>query len=85
LKTERRDEAVRLSWMGNTENDLAGYNVYRVAGGEIRRINYSLIQTPQFVDEKPGQESYISYYITAVDKAGNESDRSQEQTIILKE
>jgi hypothetical protein len=84
-RLERKDTSVFLSWTGNTESDLAGYNVYRVVSGKPTKINNILVVPPHFVDERPGPERYISYYVTAVDKSGNESDGSQEQVIILKE
>jgi hypothetical protein len=85
LSLEKKGEIVVLSWVANAEKDLAGYNVYRVIAGEARKINTTVVPKSQFVDETPGPERYISYYVTAIDKSGNESDRSQEQTIIIKE
>lgn len=85
LKLDRKGEGVILTWASNGEPDLRGYNVYRVEAGRPTRKNTDQVLEPRFFDEKPGSDPYVSYYITAVDKAGNESEPSQEQTIILKE
>jgi hypothetical protein len=85
LKLEKKDSGVLATWVPNREPDLAGYNIYRMSGEKAIKRNEALIREPQFLDRAPGQEPYVSYYVTAVDTAGNESDRSQEVTIILHE
>jgi fibronectin type 3 domain-containing protein len=85
IKLEKQDSAVLLTWTPNGEPDLAGYNIYWVAAGKPVKKNIDLVQEPRFLDKTPGNEPYVSYYVTAVDKAGNESGPSQELTIILKE
>lgn len=70
--------AVELSWDPNGEADLAGYNVFRSDGGAApRRLNPELLVSPTFRDPavKPGAR--YSYSVTAVDRAGNESARSE--------
>jgi len=70
---------IDLTWTPNTEDDLAGYNVYRhSASGAPERINTELLKTPAFHDGNvvPG-ETYF-YLVTAVDLRGNESPRSAE-------
>lgn len=70
---------IDLVWAGNSEADLAGYNVYRhEAGGESSKINTELVKTPAFRDAKlvPGHEYF--YSISATDARGNESLRSEE-------
>jgi Fibronectin type III domain len=69
--------AVDLLWNASSANDLAGYNVYRSAGGgPFERINKELAPTPIFHDAtvSPGQD--YEYAVTAVDLTGNESERS---------
>ena len=71
---------IDLIWAGNSESDLAGYNVYRRdAGSEPVKINSELVKTPAFRDTNvfPGHE--YSYSISAVDARGNESSRSEEE------
>ena len=70
---------IDLTWTGNTEPDLAGYNVYRRTGTEPpQKINTELVKTPRFPDPKvqPGMKYF--YSVTAVDLRGNESGKSQE-------
>lgn len=70
---------IDLIWAGNSERDLAGYNVYRrEAGGEPIKINTELVKTPAFRDNNviPGHEYF--YSVSAVDAPGNESPRSEE-------
>jgi hypothetical protein len=69
---------IDLIWAGNSESDLAGYNVYRRdVGSEPIKINTELLKTPAFRDSNvnPGHEYY--YSISAVDARGNESPRSE--------
>jgi hypothetical protein len=85
LTLEKKDSKVLARWAANREQDLAGYNVYRISAGRAIRRNETLIKETQFLDTAPDRELYVSYYATAIDNTGNESDRSQEMTIILKE
>jgi fibronectin type 3 domain-containing protein len=85
VKLERKDSGVLVTWSANSEPDLAGYNIYRTDAGGPSKRNTNMVRETRFFDEAPGPAPYVSYYVTAVDKAGNESDRSQEMTIILKE
>jgi len=69
---------LELSWAINAETDLAGYNIYRSEGVDIAgtRVNTDLLLTPSFRDmnAEPGQRYF--YTVTAVDRAGNESNPS---------
>jgi len=64
---------LQLDWADNTELDLAGYNVYRIDGGTLVKLNGALLATSQYLDPDapPGQTS--NYQVTAVDLGGNES------------
>lgn len=64
--------AVELSWSPNNEPDLAGYNVYR----GTQKLNREPALSPTFRDPAPGASP--RYTVTAVDRRGNESERSQE-------
>ncbi|HEY6011908.1 MAG TPA: hypothetical protein VIX18_10600 [Nitrospirota bacterium] len=72
---------VFLSWNENKERDLAGYHVYRSIksgkGGE-RLTDKPLVRTT-FSDVTAKSEFTYWYTVTAVDKSGNESARSEEQ------
>ena len=69
--------ASELVWNPNSETDLAGYNVYRRKGdGAPERLNHQLVQTPVFSDSSAKGASGYTYWVTAVDLAGNESQPS---------
>lgn len=67
-----------LSWAISPETDVAGYNVYRSEQEGVlgTRQNQELLLTPAFRDmnAKPGYRYF--YSVTAVDRAGNESQPS---------
>jgi hypothetical protein len=70
---------IDLVWAGNSEADLAGYNVYRHEdANEPLKINTGPVKTPAFRDASviPGHE--YSYSVSAVDARGNDSPRSEE-------
>jgi hypothetical protein len=67
-----------LSWSINLETDLAGYRVYRSEEQDTRGalLKPDLLLAPAYRDTsvEPGHRYW--YSVTAVDRAGNESDRS---------
>jgi hypothetical protein len=75
---------VDLAWHPNTESDIAGYNVYRqFSNGAVQKLNDKPVGASAFRDDKlqgiaPGTE--LTYFVTAVDTQGNESERSQPAT-----
>jgi len=76
---ENQQLFIDLIWNPNTENDWAGYNVFRHDGGAPAvKINSDLLKLPTFRDlnVSPGKKYY--YSVSAVDVRGNESPRSEE-------
>ena len=71
---------VALNWDGNTEPDLAGYNVYRstTQAGPYTKINGALLPTSDYTDT--GLANGVTYYyvVTAEDTGANESGYSSE-------
>ena len=70
---------IDLTWAPNTDNDLAGYYVYRHEQGAAPvKISSDMVKTPAFRDGniQPGHTYY--YSVTAIDLRGNESQRSAE-------
>jgi hypothetical protein len=69
---------VDLSWSINLETDFAGYRVYRSEQQDTRGtlITPELLLAPAYRDTsvEPGRRYW--YSVTAVDRAGNESDAS---------
>jgi hypothetical protein len=70
---------IDLTWAPNTDNDLAGYYVYRHEQGAAPvKISADMVKTPAFRDAniQPGHTYY--YNVTAIDLRGNESQKSAE-------
>lgn len=73
--------AIDLSWQPNTEADLAGYTVYRREAGssaEPVRISPPAQPAPSFHDATTLPGHSYDYFVSAVDRDGNESPRSAE-------
>ncbi|MBY0502621.1 MAG: hypothetical protein K2X03_01845 [Bryobacteraceae bacterium] len=69
--------SVELGWDRNTDADLAGYRIYRaLTNGEFVRFPGE-IDAPAFRDTTTKSGQRYRYAITAVDRAGNESGRSE--------
>ncbi len=66
---------VTLNWLGNTESDLVGYNVYRSGflDGAWTKLNGSLLTDLSFIDASAAPNTTNYYRVTAVDSNGNES------------
>jgi hypothetical protein len=66
---------VDLSWSINTEADLAGYRVYRSEqeGTKGELITPVLLLSPAYRDTSVQPGHRYLYYVTGVDRAGNES------------
>ncbi|MBN1270825.1 MAG: fibronectin type III domain-containing protein [Candidatus Aminicenantes bacterium] len=75
------DEYHSVSWLPNTEKDLAGYHVWKRAkdGGDFIRVTTDPIQDNNFLDTTVEKGRQYVYAVTAVDKKGNESARSMEE------
>jgi hypothetical protein len=70
---------LELSWAVSPETDIAGYNVYKSeeAGTSGTRVNSDLLLTPAFRDMNVQPGHHYFYAVTAVDRSGNESPRSE--------
>lgn len=70
---------IDLNWAPVTQNDLAGYNVYRHEEGQpASKINAELVKTPAYRDTNIASGKQYFYSVTAVDTPGNESAKSEE-------
>ncbi|MBN2417606.1 hypothetical protein JXO52_17345 [bacterium] len=67
-------DGVRVTWKRNTENDLAGYNVYRsnLPTGIYTKLNATPLQETVYLDTDGNGQSW--YRVRSVDTSGNESD-----------
>jgi len=73
---------VSLFWPSNPESDLAGYNIYRAEDENAPpatwpKLNPQLLIPITFQDRRVQVGRRYCYQLTAIDKAGNESARSE--------
>jgi hypothetical protein len=72
-----RERVVELAWSPSPEADLAGYRLWRSAGGAPpERLAELAVAEHQFVDRTVMSGTIYRYYLTAFDTAGNESKPS---------
>jgi hypothetical protein len=81
VSTVTGDDRVTLTWVRNTEADLAGYRVYRGTTGYDGPFNpLGTTDDPTWVDDTVNNGTTYYYAVAAYDLAGNESDLSTENT-----
>ncbi len=68
--------SIELVWQRNTEDDFAGYHVYRSTAGAPPEPIAGPIDAPTFSDRTVEIGKKYSYTVTASDRNGNESARS---------
>jgi flagellar hook assembly protein FlgD len=68
LALDVSNDTVYLSWLANTEPDLAGYNMFR----DGNKINSTIVPDTIYVDYVMWN-AYVYYQVSAVDTFGNES------------
>lgn len=75
-------QAIDLSWLPDSEADLAGYRIYRrdvTAGGAAEPISGTKPIVPSsFTDKAVVAGHRYAYAVSAIDHDGNESARSEE-------
>jgi hypothetical protein len=70
---------IDITWAPNTDEDLAGYNIFRhEQGGVPQKLNTKLILSPSFRDDNVQVGHTYNYSVSAVDLRNNESPRSEE-------
>jgi len=75
---------IDLTWVPDTEADLAGYNLYRHEEGAAPvKINSELVKTPAFRDTHVVAGHRYFYSVSAVDLRGNESGKSGETSEVV--
>jgi hypothetical protein len=74
------EKTIDLSWQPDTEEDLAGYIVYRAeSDGEWKRISGPQpLEGPAFRDQTVAAGHSYRYAVSAIDLTGHESQRSVE-------
>ncbi len=73
------DTEVQLNWNENTENDLAGYRVYR-NGTQIAEVS-----TNSYEETGLTEDTTYSYQVSSYDNSGNESAKCAEVLVITNE
>ncbi|MDP8990328.1 MAG: hypothetical protein M3N41_09665 [Acidobacteriota bacterium] len=68
--------SIELVWQRNTEDDFAGYRVYRSTDGAPPQSIAGPLDAPTFSDRTVEIGKKYSYTVTATDRNGNESARS---------
>ena len=82
LRTVVTKKSVELSWRPNSEEDLAGYRVWRTgAAGDVVALNDELLQSPTYSDQSVELGQTYRYAISTVDQDGNESELSEPVTV----
>lgn len=78
---------VALSWQANSETDLAGYKVWRREAGQkaFRLLASVSLEENTFLDRTVEKNKGYDYAITALDRSGNESARSEAVSIVARE
>ncbi len=70
---------IALSWEAGRESDLGGYRVWRRVAGEVEFVLIATLTASEssFQDVKVEKNTRYEYAITALDTAGNESQKSE--------
>jgi hypothetical protein len=77
------DDFVSLSWDTNREPDLAGYRIWRKSGDDEEFTAISdLIRENVYNDSAVIRNSRYDYAVSAVDKTGNESQKSKSISVV---
>lgn len=74
-------EKIQLNWSASQSSDVQGYNIYRkniTDSGTFQKLTKTPLAAVQFSDSTTVFGKTYSYYVTAVDQAGNESASSGE-------
>ena len=70
-------QVVSLVWTPNTEEDFAGYWIFRKENSEAeKRLNAQLLDSAAYTDKAVEAGKSYTYRVKAVDKLGNETDFS---------
>ena len=75
---------VALDWDDNTEEDLAGYSIYRstTSGSDYTKLNSTLLTSSDYTDSNVTNETTYYYVVTATDTNTNESGYSSETSAL---
>ena len=77
------ESAVRLVWDAVDAPDLAGYKVYRSAGGSKKLLTPNAIAETTFRDAAPERAVTYVYSVSSVDRLGNDSAATAATPIMI--
>jgi fibronectin type 3 domain-containing protein len=79
------ERMVQLDWNDNTEDDLAGYNLFRstTSGSGYQQVNTDLFTGSNFTDTGRTGGIWYYYIVQAVDTAGHISANSTEASALV--
>ena len=60
-----------------------GLQCVQVSSGRTEKLNREPVKEPEYLDTQVPDVRYVSYYVTALERSGNESEKSKESIIIL--
>jgi hypothetical protein len=83
VKAEKTEGGVLITWKEIKEKDLAGYNLFRIDAGKAVKLNKEPVKENRYMDRNMPETRYLSYYVTSVDRVGNESEASREVIVIV--
>jgi hypothetical protein len=69
-------ETIEVSWQRSPDSDLQGYFVYRSTNKGSYERQGTMINVPTYTDKQVQHGKTYSYEVSAVDRKGNESDKS---------
>ncbi len=78
---------VALSWQPGQESDLAGYRIWRkeAGGGEFQMLATVTLEENTYLDRAVEKSRGYVYAITALDRTGNESLKSESVSVFVRQ
>ena len=81
-QVESTENAIRIEWIPNVDEDLFGYHVYRqdsTISEDFKKVNVNLIEVGVhgFTDRQIAPNRAYAYCLAAIDSTGNESKYSE--------
>lgn len=79
-------DSVSLSWSPGSDSELAGFRVWRRKEGnkEFQCLTLEPFSEIVYEDRKAEKDTLYFYAVTAVDMAGNESEKSNEVSVLVR-
>ena len=72
--SEIKEKGFLINWKKSTSKDVFGYNVYKKQDEKAIKLNKKPLTVLSYIDNNLQAGKQVSYAITAIDKANNESE-----------